>query len=222
MIAHTMNYTSELVEVIRRNMDEENRISIPALFLLSQIGRNEFVKTICKHCFEGKIEIIKNKEFNRLYIILKHEEDIASNQNWLDQLEVIFNLVLQMLEIDTWDEFHEVTLEKYKQHALFKFLSLSNCKLSDLKFLLTFLNKFFAEATSLTLRDFISSKSEYIETWDLINQGRFNLQQQELLEIEIFEGTVYFQSSLNNRLVQLLKNKPIPIIKTKKRHDKGL
>lgn len=213
----------DLLKLIEERANSDDVISAIALLFCSKLNRGDFIKKVCMHYFQNDLEIFKKTEGkSKFFISINPMEETFANQDWVEQVHLLLEFILQLLPIKTLEEFHELTHNQYKAHTLFQFFASCNGKITDLKLLLNFLIQFFSGVSLFTLMDLTTSKDEYIEIWDLIHQNQFVLQQQRLLDIEIFEGTIYIKPSLNDRIVQLLRNKTIPVIKTRKQQNKGL
>jgi hypothetical protein len=188
---------------------------------------SDIVKIYRQECFvplsqllkEGKIEFFFNKRtkgeaFLKLRQLAKSEE-ICS----LDESELLLKLADLYKKVCPKGDIHDFIKaipQKLCNNPVLQFITKEEGDLLDFRVLSRCIEQFFIGENALSLSDLFLDKNEILELTERILNNTFIPVKQELLEIQNESWGLQLSGGLNQRIIQLLKRKPMERIQTAK------
>jgi ATP-dependent 26S proteasome regulatory subunit len=181
---------------------------------------SDILKIYRQECFfplsqliqEGAIEFFINRRAKgEAYLKLRESETSEDGSSWdesecLLQTACLYRRIYPDDNIQTFKETIPLTL---RNNPILLFISEEKGDLLDLRVLVRCIQRFFEGDNSISISDLFLNKKEMLEIIERIHDNNFILVKQELIEVHQESWGLQLAGGLNQRIIQLLKHKPI-------------
>jgi len=219
------NFECYIIRIIREKYSETEQIGLNALLDSLPKEQEQIFKDILLLIRQGKlVTIFKKWEGEQVFFRIIPSNKIKEknfNQDIRDCL-VAVRLCALLLHINDIPSFFRMTGSHFSKVVLLQFLEKSKASFDDLHFLCCYLDSFFSEEIPYSLMDLGLEPEKILSVLDKVYQNKFIPQQQELIMMALEKGSITLEALPSERLVKLLRNELIEVIKPEKRTSKGL
>ncbi len=219
------NFECYINRIIREKYSETGQIGLNALLDSLPKKQEQIFKDILLLIRQGKlVAIFKKWEGEQVFFRVIPSKKIKEknfNQDIRDCL-VAIRLCALLLHIKDIPSFLRMTGSHFSKVVLLQFLEKSKASFDDLHFLCCYLDSFFSGEIPYSLMDLGLEPEKILSVLDKVYQNKFILQQQELIMMALEKGSITLEALPSERLVKLLRNELIEVIKPEKRTSKGL
>jgi DNA polymerase III delta prime subunit len=216
---------SQILKFIKEKSTEEHSVTMNDLLDASKLDNNVLAMNVFSLYTKQKVEITIKKTDKIEIIITSKKIEVEKKlpkYHLLGELFHSIEICSRLFTIENIEQFHQFTHQKFKELALVQFLELCNSEFINLKIICSYLTQFFSGDNCIRFTDLGLNNEEVINFLDQNYNDTFLLKQQELVSLKKEHSSIFFEDIISPRLLRLVKNEMVPVIRLSEKNNKGL